>query len=46
MTSGQKPLRYIQIGVGGHGQRWCTIVMSHLKKLGLAIPVASINNAA
>ena len=43
MTSAQKPLRYIQIGVGGHGQRWCTIVMTHLKKLGLAIPVAAVD---
>ena len=43
MTSAQKPLRSIQIGVGGHGQRWCTIVMPHLKKLGLAIPVAAVD---
>ena len=43
MTSAQKPLRYIQIGVGGNGQRWCTIVMPHLKKLGLAIPVAAVD---
>ena len=43
MTSAQKPLRYIQIGVGGHGQHWCTIVMPHLKKLGLAIPVAAVD---
>ena len=43
MTSARKPLRYIRIGVGEHGQRWCTTVMPHLKKLGLAIPVAAVD---
>ncbi len=43
MTPAQKPLRYIQIGVGGHGQHWCATVMPHLKKLGLAVPAAAVD---
>ncbi len=37
------PLRYIQIGVGGWGQHWCTVVGPRLKELGLAEPVAAVD---
>ena len=37
------PLKYIQIGVGGHGQSWCTAVHARLRALGLAEPVAAVD---
>src|SRR5450759_2475216 len=38
-----KPLSYIQIGVGGFGQHWCTAVLPRLKELGLAEVVAAVD---
>lgn len=38
-----RPLRYIQIGVGGFGQHWCTAVLPRLRDLGLAEPVAAVD---
>jgi predicted dehydrogenase len=38
-----KPLTYIQIGVGGFGQHWCTRVLPRLKELGLAEAVAAVD---
>lgn len=38
-----RPLQYIQIGVGGFGQHWCTAVLPHLKNLDLAEPVAAVD---
>lgn len=35
--------RYIQIGVGGFGQHWCTAVLPRLRELGLAVPVAAVD---
>lgn len=37
------PLRYVQIGVGGFGQHWCTAVLPRLTTLGLAVPVAAVD---
>jgi predicted dehydrogenase len=39
----KKPLTYVQIGVGGWGQHWCTEVLPRLKRLGLAEPVAAVD---
>ncbi|HIJ66230.1 MAG TPA: Gfo/Idh/MocA family oxidoreductase [Candidatus Hydrogenedentes bacterium] len=36
-------LRYVQIGVGGFGQHWCTQVLPRLGRLGLAEPVAAVD---
>ena len=36
-------LKYIQIGVGGFGQHWCTEVLPRLRELGLAVPVAAVD---
>lgn len=38
-----KPLTYIQIGVGGFGQHWCTAVLPRLKELGLAEAAAAVD---
>ena len=38
-----KPLQYVQIGVGGFGQHWCVDVLPRLKELGLAVPVAAVD---
>jgi predicted dehydrogenase len=37
------PLKYIQIGVGGFGQHWCTVVLPRLAELNLAQPVAAVD---
>jgi predicted dehydrogenase len=37
------PLKYIQIGVGGFGQVWCTAVLPRLAEMGLARPVAAVD---
>lgn len=37
------PLKYIQIGVGGFGQHWCTAVLPRLASLGLAEAVAAVD---
>ena len=36
-------LRYVQIGVGGFGQHWCTDVLPRLKKIGLAEAVGAVD---
>lgn len=38
-----KALRYVQIGVGGWGQHWCTEVLPRLRTLGLAEAVAAVD---
>jgi predicted dehydrogenase len=38
-----EPLRYIQIGVGGWGQHWCTAVLPRLADIGLARCVAAVD---
>jgi hypothetical protein len=38
-----RPLRCIQIGVGGWGHHWCTRVLPRLKALGLAESVAAVD---
>lgn len=38
-----KPLRYIQIGIGGFGQWWCNAFLPRLKTLGLAESVAAVD---
>ena len=38
-----KPLKCIQIGVGGQGRHWCTAVVPRLMELGLAVPVAAVD---
>jgi len=36
-------LTYVQIGVGGFGQHWCTEVLPRLKQLGLAEAVGAVD---
>ena len=38
-----KRLQYIQIGVGGQGQHWCTAVLPRTRDLGLAEPIAVVD---
>ncbi|HPO13586.1 MAG TPA: Gfo/Idh/MocA family oxidoreductase [Candidatus Hydrogenedentes bacterium] len=40
---GNKPLRYVQIGIGGWGQHWYTEVLPRLRALGLAEAVAAVD---
>lgn len=38
-----KPLRYVQIGIGGFGQWWCNAFLPRLKTMGLTEAVAAVD---
>jgi len=40
----KRPLKFIQIGVGGWGQHWCSEVLPRLRTLNLAEPVAAVDS--
>lgn len=43
MADGATPLRYIVVGLGDWGRNWCEVTLPHLRRRGLAVPVAAVD---